>query len=332
MDIPEIVATRSGAVGVVTLDRPQALNALTTPMIGALDGALDRLERDPQVRAIVLRASSTRAFCAGGDMRRIRELCLAGDFDSAERFFATEFALNRRLASLDLPIVAVVDGICMGGGLGLSVHGRYRVATEHAVFAMPETALGYFPDVGGSYFLPRLPAALGRWLGLTGSRIDGAEAVALGLATHLVPRERIESLLAELADPAAAGTVAAILERHAEPAPAPRLAALAADCAATFGVAGDRDALFAVLQRHGGAFAQAALADLGRASPHSVEVTLQLFAAGQWSSLGAALARELEAARAILRHPDFVEGVRAVLVDKTRDPAWQPAAPPPDRP
>lgn len=327
MDIPEIVATRTGAVGVVTLDRPRALNALTTAMIGALELALDSLERDPQVRAIVVRSSSSRAFCAGGDMRRIRELCLAGDFASAERFFASEFALNRRLAGLDLPIVALVDGICMGGGLGLSVHGRFRVATEHAVFAMPETELGYFPDVGGSHFLPRLPAALGRWLGLTGARVDGAEAVALGIATHLVPRARIDALLEALAKPAASDTVAAILDRHAEPASAPRLAAFAADCAATFGVAGDRETLFAVLRRQGGSFAQAALADLGRASPYSLDVTLRLFAAGQWSSLGAALAREFEAARAILRHPDFVEGVRAVLVDKTRDPAWQPAAP-----
>ena len=209
----------------------------------------------------------------------------------------------------------------MGGGLGLSVHGRYRVATERAVFAMPETALGFFPDVGGSYFLPRLPGALGRWLGLTGARVDGEEAAALGLATHFVPHARLETLLDALAT-RGAEPVAALLDRHAEAPAAPRLEAIAADCATTFGVAPDREALFAALAGQGGEFARDALAALERASPHSLEVTLALFAAGQWAPLASCLAHELAAARAILRHPDFVEGVRAVLVDKTRDPRW----------
>lgn len=318
-------ARREGAAGVITLDRPRALNALTLEMVAALEAALEQQVRDPAVRVILMRSASPRAFCAGGDMRRIRELCVAGDFEVAGRFFAAEFALNRRLASLDKPIVALVDGICMGGGLGLSVHGRFRVATELAVFAMPETALGYFPDVGGSHFLPRLPSALGRWLGLTGARVDGAEAVSLGIATHLVPQARLDALAAALVALEPTETVAAVLDRHAEPARAPRLARLAADCAATFGVAADRDALFAALRARGGEFAREALAALELASPHSLDVTLGLFAAGQWSSLAECLQRELEAARAILRHPDFVEGVRAVLVDKTRDPRWQAA-------
>ncbi|MCC6170934.1 MAG: enoyl-CoA hydratase/isomerase family protein [Gammaproteobacteria bacterium] len=323
----QILAAVTGCAGIVTLDRPRALNALTAAMIEAIDAALGRFERDPALRVVVLRSSTERAFCAGGDMRRIRELCLAGELAEAERFFATEFALNRRLAEFDRPLVALVDGICMGGGLGLSVHGRFRVATEQAVFAMPETALGYFPDVGGSHFLPRLPAALGRWLGLTGARLDGPEAVALGLATHLVPQARLDALLEALARIEPAETVATVLDRHAVPASAPRLAAIAADCAATFGVAGDRSALQAALQRQDGAFAREALAALAQASPHSLDVALELFAAGQWSPLAECLERELAAARATLRHPDFVEGVRAVLVDKTRAPHWQPAAP-----
>lgn len=325
-DGPVVLVRREGVAGVITLDRPKALNALTAGMIEALEAALAQHLRDPAVRVLVLRSASPRAFCAGGDMRRIRELCVAGDYALAERFFAAEFALNRRLAGLDKPIVALLDGICMGGGLGLSVHGRYRVATELASVAMPETALGYFPDVGGSHFLPRLPSALGRWLGLTGARVDGAEAVSLGIATHLVPQARLAALAAALAALDPEDSVAAVLERHAEPARAPRLAAIAGDCAATFGVAADRVALFASLRSHGGGFAREALAALEAASPHSLDVTLGLFAAGQWSSLAECLQRELEAARAILRHPDFVEGVRAVLVDKTRDPRWQPAA------
>lgn len=319
-----VLASLEGSAGVLTLDRPAALNALTTPMIESIGRALDGFGRDPGVRTVLLRGSTPRAFCAGGDMRRIRELCLAGEHAEAERFFATEYALNRRLAGLDLPLVSLVDGVCMGGGLGLSVHGRWRVATPRAQFAMPETALGFFPDVGGSFFLPRLPAALGRWLGLTGARLDGAEAVALGLATHLVPAERLDDLQVALARRGAA-SVAEVLDAHAVPASAPRLAAIAADCAATFGAGGGRDELFAALERRGGGFARAALDELARASPHSLEVTLALFAAGQWDSLAGCLARELAAARAILRHPDFVEGVRAVLVDKTRDPRWRPA-------
>lgn len=321
MEADLIRDARLGSAALLTLDRPRALNALTTPMIAQLDQRLDAFEADPGVRTIVLRSAEPKAFCAGGDMRRIRELCLAGEQAEAERFFATEYALNRRLAGLERPLVTLVDGICMGGGLGLSVHGRYRVATERAVFAMPETALGFFPDVGGSYFLPRLPAALGRWLGLTGARLDGEEAAALGLATHFVPQSRLPALLEALAR-RGDQTVAQVLDRHAETPAAARLESIAPDCAATFGVAADRPALLAVLARHGGEFAHQALADLGRASPHSLDVTLALFAAGQWAPLAACLEHELAAARAILRHPDFVEGVRAVLVDKTRDPRW----------
>jgi enoyl-CoA hydratase/carnithine racemase len=316
-----VSATILGSAGLLTLDRPKALNALTTPMVEALDRLLDGLEADATVRTLVLRSAEPKAFCAGGDMRRIRELCLAGAHAEAERFFATEYALNRRLAGLERPMVALVDGLCMGGGLGLSVHGRYRVATERAVFAMPETALGFFPDVGGSHFLPRLPGALGRWLGLTGARVDGEEATALGIATHFVPHARLEALLDALSR-RGGETVAAVLDRYAEAPAVPRLEAIAADCAATFGAAADREALFTMLARHGGEFAREALAALARASPHSLDVTLALFAAGQWAPLATCLAHELEAARAILRHPDFVEGVRAVLVDKTRDPRW----------
>ncbi len=322
-----VSASIIGSAGVLTLDRPRALNALTTPMIAALERGLDEFGQDHAVRTIVIRSASPKAFCAGGDMRRIRELCLEGEHAEAERFFAAEYALNRRLAGLDQPGVALVDGICMGGGLGLSVHLRFRVATERAVFAMPETSLGFFPDVGGSFFLPRLPSGLGRWLGLTGARLDGEEAAALGLATHFVPQARLEALLEALAQ-RGAEPVSQLLERFAEAPAALRLEAIAADCAASFGVATDRRSLQQLLERQGGAFAAEALAELARASPHSLDVTLALFVAGQWASLASCLGHELEAARAILRHPDFVEGVRSVLVDKTRDARWAVAARP----
>ncbi len=320
-----VTVSISGSAGLLTLERPGALNALTTRTIELLERGLTTLEAETEVRTLVLRSAVPKAFCAGGDMRRIRDLCLAQQYDEAERFFATEYALNRRLAMLDLPCVALIDGICMGGGMGLAVHGRFRVATERAVFAMPETALGFFPDVGGSFFLPRLPSALGRWLGLTGARLDGEEAVALGLATHFIPHARLDALLQALAQ-RGAETVARVLDRHAETPSAARLDSFAADCAATFGVAADRGSLFDALERHGGDWAADTLEALEHASPHSLDVTLALFAAGERAPLAACLAHELEAARAIIRHPDFVEGVRAVLVDKTREPRWRAAA------
>ncbi|MDA8250273.1 MAG: enoyl-CoA hydratase/isomerase family protein, partial [Rhodospirillales bacterium] len=193
-----VIATRVGRIGRLLLNRPKALNALDLPMIRALCAALAGWRDDPAVHAVVIDSASDRAFCAGGDIRAVRAHALAGEADEVERFFAEEYALNAMIAAFPKPYIALIDGICMGGGIGVSVHGQVRVATEHAVFAMPETAIGFFPDIGATYVLPRLPGALGLYLGLTGERMAGADAVHAGLATHFVPRERLPALRAAL--------------------------------------------------------------------------------------------------------------------------------------
>ena len=193
-----IEAWRAGRVGRIRLNRPRALNALDIPMIAGIQNALFAWRDDPAVHAVVISSGSERAFCAGGDVRAVREAAMAGDAARVEAFFAAEYALNLMIAAYPKPFVALVDGICMGGGIGISVHGSARVATEHAIFAMPETAIALFPDVGTSYVLPRLPGALGTWLALTGVRLAGADAVHAGLATHVVPRAQLAGLVAAL--------------------------------------------------------------------------------------------------------------------------------------
>ncbi len=199
-----VVATREGRIGRLLLNRPKALNALDLGMIRALATALAGWRDDPAVEAVVIDSASDRAFCAGGDIRAIRGHALAGEFEAVETFFAEEYALNGAIAAFPKPYIALIDGICMGGGIGVSVHGRVRVASEHAVFAMPETAIGMFPDIGATFVLPRLPDALGMFLGLTGTRMMGADAVHAGLATHFVPRAQLPALRAALTERGAA--------------------------------------------------------------------------------------------------------------------------------
>src|SRR5579883_3149409 len=214
-----VLARRDGRVGRIVLNRPQALNALDLPMIRACTAALRGWQSDPHVHAVVIAGAGDRAFCAGGDVRALRQYELDGEHHKAQTFFVEEYELNLLIATYPKPYIALIDGICMGGGIGLSVHAPYRVATEHAAFAMPETAIGFFPDIGATFFLPRLPGQLGTYLGLSGLRVQGADAVHAGFATHFVPRERLSALSLALAQdgPAALGT-------HLAPLPAFSLA------------------------------------------------------------------------------------------------------------
>ena len=187
---PTIVARREGAAGSILMNRPRARDPPDHAEVERVQRALEGFRGDPEVRLVVLEGAGGRAFCAGGDVRHMRELALAGDAAGVEAFFANEYAMNRAIAEFPKPWISLIDGVCMGGGIGVSVHGSHRVVTEHAMLAMPETAIALFPDVGTSYVLPRLPGALGNWLALTGARLKGAEAVEAGLATHFVPRGR----------------------------------------------------------------------------------------------------------------------------------------------
>jgi enoyl-CoA hydratase len=317
---PTVIARREGAAGCFVMNRPRALNALDLGMIEGIAAALRDFRDDPAVRLVILEGAGGRAFCAGGDVRRMRELALAGDAANIEAFFAAEYAMNLAIAEFPKPWISLIDGVCMGGGIGVSVHGSHRVVTEHALLAMPETAIALFPDVGTSFVLPRLPGALGTWLALTGARLKGAEAVEAGLATHHVPREKLPALRAALVQ----GDASAVA-RFAEAVPAGPIAAQHPAIDRCFGqpsLPAIRDALAA----EGTDWAGAQLAILDRMSPTSMAVTVELLRRGKTQSLAECLATELALTRTVTRHPDFAEGVRAVLVDKDNTPRWAPQA------
>ncbi|MEP7295928.1 MAG: enoyl-CoA hydratase/isomerase family protein [Burkholderiales bacterium] len=311
----DVDTERIGRAGLITLNRPAALNALTLPMIRQLRAAFDAHVTDPAVQVIVLRSASPKAFCAGGDMRRIRELSLAGQFDEIASFFTEEYALDLAIAECPKPYVSLIDGIAMGGGLGLSVHGRHRVATEHAQMAMPETAIGFIPDVGASHFLSKLEPAIGMWLALTGARVKADEAVAIGLATQLTRRERLPELLAALTD-ASAGEVETVLQRFAD-TPATDTVLRALRQRATGFDAPDLDGVLAAWRAAEGDAALAAF------SPAALRQTFALLNAARGKPLRECLALEFTASMIAARHADFIEGARAVLVDKDRNPRWQ---------
>lgn len=318
-----LIIRREGAVGHLTMNRPRALNALDLAMIDGFAAALAEWRDSPEVRMVLLEGAGDRAFCAGGDVRQVRQDVLDGRFEAVEAFFTREYAVNAGIATFPRPWVSLIDGVCMGGGLGVSVHGSHRIVTEHALLAMPETAIALFPDVGTSYVLPRLPGspsgAMGRWIALTGARLKGAEAVEAGLATHFVPRGKLAALRAALLE---SGDAAAV-ERFAEAVPEGRIAALRPAIERCFGHA-DRAGIEAALHAEGTDWAREQQAILDRVSPTSVAVTLELLARGASLDLPGCLEQELVLTRSVTRHPDFAEGVRSVLVDKDGKPAWQP--------
>ncbi|MFE9445281.1 enoyl-CoA hydratase/isomerase family protein [Streptomyces sp. NPDC006602] len=321
----EVLADVHRGVGRILVNRPKALNALTTGMVAAIDRALAGWEHIP-LSAVVLASTSAKAFCAGGDIRTIREHSLAGDAEASERFFASEYRLNARIAEYPVPIVSLIDGLCMGGGLGLSVHGMFRVVTERAVLAMPETGIGFFPDVGAGYFLPRLPGAIGMYLGLTGHRLDAADALYAGLATHFVPADGLEAVGEALTDNPG-DPVDVVLNRLAgrSPVAESRLAEVRGDVDWAFG-APTLGEIEKRLRHLDTPWAAAALAALESASPQSLEITHALLARGRQRTLRECLDAELALTRTTIRTSDFLEGVRAALVDKDRTPNWRRAS------
>jgi enoyl-CoA hydratase len=314
-----VVTSRDGRVGRILLNRPRALNALDLQMIRACTAILETWHDDPHVHAVVIEGAGDRAFCAGGDIRALRDAQLSGDRASADRFFAEEYALNLMIASYPKPYIALIDGICMGGGIGLSVHAPYRVATEHAGFAMPETAIGFFPDIGATFLLPRLPGELGTYLGLTGLRVNGADAVHAGFATHFTPRARLAALSADLARD---GVTA--LAIHGETLPAFSLAGHRAAIDHCFS-ASTVSEIVGRLEATQAEWARAALTALRQVSPSALHWTLHALRRGRDLTLRQALDAEFALTRTTMVHPDFAEGVRAMVVDKDRKPAWQPA-------
>lgn len=322
-----------GAVGIVSLNRPKALNALTLEMIRVMDRQLAAWEADAAVKAVLIRGEGGKAFCAGGDVRAVWKSIVeenAGKPSTLSRdFFIHEYRLNRRIHHFKKPYIALLDGITMGGGVGLSRHGAFRIVTETSMIAMPETAIGLFPDVGGSWFLNECPGWTGYYLALTGARLDAADAIYTGMATHFVPRARLDELQAALftadwsAD-AAEAVARKIVQSFAAAAGQPKLAADRSKIDACFQQE-SAAAILAALKAEGGDFARETLETLGHRSPTSICVSLEQLRRGRGLSIEQALVMEYRLTQACMRGHDFFEGIRAVLVDKDHAPKWQPA-------
>jgi enoyl-CoA hydratase/carnithine racemase len=311
-----ILHRKEGRAGRIRLNRPKALNALNPEMVAGVLAALRAFAPDPAVHFVLIDAPE-RGFCAGGDVRALREAGMAGQSAPIEAFFAAEYEMNQALADFAKPVVSLIDGICMGGGIGLSVHGSHRVASEKALFAMPETAIALFPDVGTSFLLPRLPGALGMYLGLTGARLAGADAVHAGLATHFVESARFAALEAALLRDGVA-----VLAEFAAPLPGFSLSLHRVLIDHAF-AAPDVHEILRRLEADGGDFAKATVAALRAHSPLSIAWSFEIIRRGAGRDLPSCLAAELALVRKVALHPEFHEGVRAVLVDKDRQPKWQ---------
>jgi enoyl-CoA hydratase len=303
----DILSARIGRAGAITLNRPQAHNALTLPMITTLQQALDNFCVDDVVQQIVISSASDKAFCAGGDVRAAT--AQRGKPEEGAAFFRAEYQLNHAIAHAAKPVVALVDGICMGGGLGLACHAQYCVTTERSVWAMPEMAIGLFPDIGAGYFLNKCPPGVGLWLALTGARLSGAQAVAAGLAQYLVPAADLAEVQRRLTKEEA--------EEVLMPYAYPAVAALADPAIHDFAGIDKIEKLSLLLKKYPA---------LQAASPTSLALTVQHLAACKGLSLQAVLRRDYRLACACLRGHDFYEGVRAMLVDKDKNPRWQPAS------
>ncbi len=317
-DDAAVVISRQGRAGHILLNRPRTLNALDLGMIKAATAALAAWRDDAGVELVVITGAGDRGFCAGGDIRTLRDAGAAGDSAWIASFFGQEYALNRMIAEYPKPYVALVDGICMGGGIGVSVHGSHRIASERAMFAMPETGIALFPDVGASYFLPRMAGHLGMYLGLTGARVQGADGVHAGFATHFVPSAQFGDLFAALCNDGIGA-----LGEFAQPLLPFTLADNLPAIARAF-AADTYDAVLARLADEGD-FGAATLAVLAKMSPSSLLWSFALLRAGVARNLAECLAAELHLTASVVPHHDFLEGVRAMIIDKDRAPKWQPA-------
>ena len=321
MSEPEVLTRIEGRVGRITLNRPKALHALTVEMCRLMTDALVSWREDDGVELVLIDHSGERGFCAGGDIRMLAESG-AGDGHAARLFFFIEYRLNHLLFEYPKPVVAIMDGVTMGGGVGISAPARYRVATERTTFAMPETGIGLFPDVGGGWFLPRMPGHAGLWLALTGARIKAADCELLGVATDFVESSRIEALKAAIiADPSAVETALTEFEGDAG---RPPFAAHQDQVDSLFGK-DSVEAIVAALETDGSDWARAQLDVLATKSPQTLKVAFrQLQLGGAAETFAENMRMEYRIGARVVQRHDFIEGVRAVIVDKDNAPKWNP--------
>ena len=319
-----LLVRRQGAWGHLTLDRPRTLNALTGAMCSEFEAALQEFAADPAIFGVLLDAVGDRAFCAGGDIRALHDMARTGDIAAAGRFFAAEYRLNARIARYPKPYVALMDGLTMGGGVGISAHGRHRVVTERTMLAMPEVGIGLIPDVGATWLLGRVPSGLGLHVALTALRLNAADAIGIDLADLFVETAKLPALR----DAIFASTTALEFRRtlaasRGVPPPGTLLAAKSwiAPCYVHDSV----EAILAALDRHENPDARAAATVMRAQSPTSLKLTLRaLRAAPELGALEPCLDQEYRLALRCVAAPDFAEGVRAAVIDKDRAPRWSP--------
>lgn len=311
---------RHGRAGIVTLTRPNALNALTHRMVRALSAALKAWEADATVEVVILKAEG-RAFCAGGDIMDVYRAKQEGRLVS--EFFADEYRLNAQIDRFKKPYVSLIDGICMGGGMGISAHGSHRVMTENALFAMPEVGIGFFPDVGGSYVLPNLGGSFGMYLGLTGNKIGYGDALWSGVATHTVQAAYLPALVEEIAD---SGDPGSELREFFKAAPRKTDEAALHSIARHFSL-GSLEGIVTSLERAAGSddFAAETLATIRTRSPTSLHVTFRALDLGSTMSMDECMRMEFRILNRMLESHDLYEGIRAALVEKGSMPAWKPS-------
>jgi enoyl-CoA hydratase len=320
----DVLVSVEGGVGRIRLNRPKAIHALTTAMCEAMSAALLKWLRDDDVQVVLIDHAEGRGFCAGGD---VVMLARSGNEDAADakRFFFAEYRLNHLLFAYSKPTVAIMDGITMGGGVGISLPCEYRLATENTRLAMPETGIGLFPDVGGGWYLSRLPGRVGQYMALTGARLDGADCRYLNLATHYVEQAQLADLIDRIVK--APDRLQGALGAASTTAPEAKIEANLGAITRLFS-SDSYEEVLAELESDGGDWAMAERGTLGTKSPLSCKVSLRLLAEGpNRTSFAAEMRAEYALAGRVVRTHDFREGVRALLIDKTGEPQWDPATP-----
>jgi enoyl-CoA hydratase len=327
----DVLTSAANGLARITLNRPQALHALTTHMCANMIQALLAWREDESIRAVLLdHAPGTRGFCAGGDIRMIAESG-AGNGEEARRFFHTEYQLNHLLFQYPKPVIALIDGVTMGGGVGISMPARFRIATENTTYAMPETGIGLFPDVGGGWYLPRKPEHIGIWLALTGARIKGADLFIAGIATHYMPTEILAAARAQIAGAAQTHDAGKALESglgalHESYGRPKELLPGNVDLIDRVFALDSVEAIFTALEAEPGDWAKAQLAALRTKSPQTLKVTFrQLREGARMASFADEMRQEYRIACRVSAMHDFQEGVRAVVINKDNKPAWSPA-------
>jgi enoyl-CoA hydratase len=323
----EILFGRRGVAGLVTLNRPQALNAVTLGMVRAFTRQLTEWRDDPSITRIVVAASGGKAFSAGGDIRALYEAGTSGRHDEMLAFYGEEYVLNSIIKHYSKPYVSLIDGIVMGGGVGVSVHGSHRVAGDRFLFAMPEVSIGFFPDVGATWFLPRLPGQLGAYCALTGERLGAADSVSATIATHRVASSRFPDLADALCSAVA---VDATVAAFADPGGEAKLAARRAAIDRLFRSDRVEDIMAELDAEAGGGgpdadFAGATAKTIRSKSPTSLKLALAQVREGAKLSFDACMKTEFRIVSRVIHGHDFYEGVRAVIVDKDNAPRWRPA-------